>query len=177
MIENYWILAKGGILLYCKNYMKLNDTDDNLIASFFSALDSFVKETTHEKIKSIILKGKKFSYIIGDGLIIVISTEEYGNDLLIQNLLKKIKMKFLEKYQEKITNFSGNTAPFQNFDEELGESIIEEDISLHCQTCKKLILGEFRVKQLTNNKVYFCCPLCEEKFAHGKDLEEKEKNQ
>ncbi|MHA2039349.1 MAG: hypothetical protein ACXACX_21110 [Candidatus Hodarchaeales archaeon] len=176
MIENYWILAKGGVLVYCKNYRKLNNTDDNLIASFFSALDSFVKETTKGKIKSIVMKDKKFSYIIGDGLIIVISTNEYDNDILIQSLLKKIKMKFLEKYQEAIINFTGNTALFQNFDEELEEPIIEENISINCQRCKKLILGEFRAKPLTDNKVYFCYALCEENFSCAKYLEEKERN-
>lgn len=65
MIENLWILIKeGGVLVFSKNYIKLKVTNDDLIAGFLSALDSFVKETTNEEIKSIIMKGRKFSYIV-----------------------------------------------------------------------------------------------------------------
>lgn len=65
MIENLWILIKeGGVLVFSKNYIKLKVTNDDLIAGFLSTLDSFVKETTNEEIKSIIMKGRKFSYIV-----------------------------------------------------------------------------------------------------------------
>lgn len=164
MIENLWILIKGGVLVFSKNYIELKVTDDNLIAGFLSALDSFVKETTNEEIKSIIMEGRKFSYIVGDGLIIVISTNQLDNDLLIQDLLKDIKSKFLEKYKENIGNFSGNTDYFTNFDTELEEILTKTDISIKCMTCKKTILGEFRVRHLDNKKIYLCCPLCEENF-------------
>ncbi len=165
MIENLWILIEGGVLVFSKNFTKLKITDDDLIAGFLSALDLFVKETTNDEIKSIIMEGRKFSYIVGDGLIIVISTNQLDNDILIQDLLKDIKIKFLEKFKENISNFSGNTAYFSNFDtEELGEILTKSDISIKCMTCKKSILGEFRVRHLDNKKIYLCCPLCEEKF-------------
>lgn len=128
-----------------------------------SALDSFVKETTNEEIKSIIMEGRKFSYIVGDGLIIVISTNPLDNDVLIQDLLKDIKIKFLEKYKENLRNFSGNIDYFTNFDTELGELLTKSDISIKCRTCKKTIVGEF-LRHLDNKKIYFCCPLCKENF-------------
>ena len=164
MIENLWILIKGGVLVFSKNYIRLKIADDDLIAGFLSALDSFVKETTNEEIKSIIMEGRKFSYIVGDGLIIVISTNQLDNDILIQGILKDIKFKFFEKYKENISNFSGNTGHFTNFDKELGEILTKSDISIKCMTCKKSIQGEFRVRYLDNKKIYLCCPLCEETF-------------
>jgi hypothetical protein len=165
MIENLWILIKeGGVLVFSKNYIELKIKDDDLIAGFLSAVDSFVKETTNEQIKSIIMRGRKFSYIVGDNLIIVISTNQSDNDVLIQDLLKAIKIKFFEKYKENIRNFSGNTGYFTNFDKELGEILAKSDISINCMTCKKSILGEFRVRYLDNKKIYLCCPLCEENF-------------
>ncbi|HEC39573.1 hypothetical protein LCGC14_0576630 [marine sediment metagenome] len=164
MIENLWILIKGGILVFSKNYIKLKVTDDNLIAGFLSALGSFVKETTNEEIKSISMEGRKFSYIVGDGLIIVISTNQLDNDILVFELLKDIKSKFLEKYMELIGNFLVDTDNFKNFDTELEEILTKSDISINCRTCKKSILGEFRIKHMDSKKIYFCCPLCEENF-------------
>lgn len=97
-------------------------------------------------------------------MIIVISTNQLDNDVLIQDLLRHIKIKFLEKYKENISNFSGNTGYFTNYDAELGEILTKSDISINCMTCKKTILGEFRVRYLDDKKIYLCCPLCEEKF-------------
>ncbi len=165
MIENLWILIQqGGVLVFSKNYIKLKINDDDLIAGFLSALDSFVKEATNDEIKSIIMEGRKFSYIVGDGLVIVISTNQSDNDVLIQDLLKDIKIKFFEKFKENISNFSGNTSYFTNFDTELGEILPKSDISITCRTCKKSILGEFRLRYLDDKKIYLCCQLCEEKF-------------
>ncbi len=129
MIENLWILIKWGVLVFSKNCIKLKVADDNLIAGFLSALGSFVKETTNEEIKSIIMEGRKFCYIVEDGLIIVISVANQCNDILIQSLLKDIKNKFLEKYKELIGNFLVDTDNFTNFDTDLEEILTKSDIS------------------------------------------------
>ena len=106
---------------------------------------------------------------MGDDLIIVISTNQSDNDILIQDLLKDIKTKFFEKYKEKISNFSGNTGYYTDFDKELGEILTKFDISINCMTCKKSISGEFRVRYLDNKKIYLCCQLCEERFLLAKN--------
>ncbi len=129
MIENLWILIKWGVLVFSKNCIELKVADDNLIAGFLSALGSFVKETTNEEIKSIIMEGRKFCYIVGDGLIIVVSVANQCNDILIQDLLKDIKSKFLEKYKEHIGNFLVDTDNFTNFDTDLEEILTKSDIS------------------------------------------------
>ena len=165
MIENLWILTKGGVLLFRKNYVKLSKPDD-LLAGFFIAVDIFIREITKEEIKNISMKDHKFNYIIGDDLIIVISTNEYDNDILIQNLLREVKIIFLEKYSEELKFFSGDTIRFKNFDEDLGELIKELDVSIKCQTCKKIVVREFRYKNIANHKIYFCCTSCEKYFSY-----------
>ncbi|KKM43611.1 hypothetical protein LCGC14_1562680 [marine sediment metagenome] len=165
MIENLWILTKGGVLLFSKNYVKLSKPDD-LLAGFFTAVDIFIREITKEEIKNISMKDHKFNYIIGDDLIIVISTNEYDNDILIQNLLKEVKIIFLEKYIEELKFFSGDTIRFKNFDEDLGVLIKDLDVSIKCQTCKKIVVGEFRYKNIANHKIYFCCTSCEKYFSY-----------
>lgn len=163
MIENLWILTKEGILLFSKNFVKLSKPDD-IIAGFFTAVDIFIREITKEEIKNIIMKDHKFNYIIGDNLIIVISTNERNNDILIQNLLRELKIIFLEKYSEELIFFSGDTMPFKNFEEDLGEFIKDLDVSIKCQTCKKIVIGEFRYKNIDNHNIYFCCASCEKSY-------------
>jgi hypothetical protein len=167
MIDNLWILTKEGVLLFSKNHVKLSKPDD-LLAGFFTAVDIFIREITNEEIKNIIMKDHKFNYIIGDDLIIVISTNKYDNDILIQNLLREVKIIFLEKYSEELKFFSGDTMPFGNFDEDLGELIKDLDVSIKYQTCKKIVVGEFRYKNIANHKIYFCCTSCEKYFSYDK---------
>ncbi len=167
MIENLWILTKEGVLLFSKNYAKLNKPDD-LLACFFTAVDIFIREVAKEEIKKIIMKNHKFNYIIGDDLIIVISTNEYNNDILIQNLLREVKIIFLEKYSEELKLFSGDIIAFKIFDKDLRELIKDLDVSIKCQTCKKIMAGEFRYKNIANHKIYFCCASCEKYFSYDK---------
>jgi len=167
LIENLWILTKKGVLLFSKNYGKLSKPDD-LLAGFFTAVDIFIREVAKEEIKNIIMKDHKFNYIIGDDLIIVINTNEYDNDILIQNLLREVKIIFLENYSEELKLFSGDTIAFENFDKDLGELIKDLDVSIKCQTCKKIVVGEFRYKNMANHKIYFCCTSCEKYFSYDK---------
>ncbi|KKK59436.1 hypothetical protein LCGC14_3034420, partial [marine sediment metagenome] len=102
MIENLWIIRKG-VLIFSKNYKRLNISDD-LLAGFLSAIDSFIKETTKGEIKNISLKDSKFTYLVGENLIIVLNTDERDNDILIQNLLIQIESDFLDEYREAINN-------------------------------------------------------------------------
>ncbi|MHA2326538.1 MAG: hypothetical protein ACXACB_14115, partial [Promethearchaeota archaeon] len=117
MIENIWILTKNGILLYSEDYIKL-ETETDLLAGFLSAIDSFVMQTTHQEIKSIIMEEKKFSYLVSreKNLMIVINSNLSDNNTLIQNILIKIESKFIDQYEKYLTNFSGITSVYKDFD-------------------------------------------------------------
>jgi hypothetical protein len=178
MIENVWVLTKDGTLLYEKNYVKLK-TEADLLAGFLSAMDSFATEATQQQIKGITMKDKKFSYTIAkeDNLIFVLSTVESDNDVLIKKLLKEIQIRFSLKYKKKIAYFAGNVSVFNDFNDDLEKIILNSDISINCQTCKKIIQGEYIEKQLGDTTFYFCCEMCEKYFKYDEHIEEKKRLQ
>jgi 5-methylcytosine-specific restriction endonuclease McrA len=174
MIENFWVITKAGHLIYKKNFATLNVADE-LLAGFLSAMDSFMKESTERDIKHIVMRGKKFTYIIENDFIFVLNTEESDNNILIRELLKKIEDQFAKKYFSEIKNFKGRIDPFKTFDSNLEEIIIESDISIKCQTCGKLIFDDFIIKNIGDRTIYLCCESCEKFFSYDKNLDEKEK--
>ncbi len=162
MIENLWII-RDGISIFSKNYIKLNVSDD-LLAGFLSAMDSFIKETTKGEIKNISLKDSKFTYLVGDDLIIVLNTDEQDNDILIQKLLKQIESDFLNEYREVIKYFTGETTQFTRFNEKLEKLVEESQISIQCANCRMNIVGEFRFKRVGKKNLHFCCLDCEKAY-------------
>ncbi len=162
MIENLWII-RDGISIFSKNYMRLKISDD-LLAGFLSAIDSFIKETTEGEIKNINLKDSKFTYLVGEKLIIVVNTDEQDNDILIQNLLKQIESEFLDEFRDAIKDFTGNTTQFTRFNEKLEKLVEESQISIHCANCRMNIVGEFRFKRVGKKNLYFCCLDCEKAY-------------
>ena len=94
---------------------------------------------------------------------------------MIRELLKVLGNKFIEKYKKFIVNFSGNVGVFKDFDDDLEKTILNYDISIKCQTCKKVITEEYIEKQLGNSKIYFCCPMCEKYFSYDEHLEKSQR--
>ncbi len=173
MIENFWVITKAGILIYSKSYLNLGVCNE-LLAGFLSAIGSFAQESTKSEIKSILMKDKKFSYTIDANLIFVISTQISDNNILIQDLLCKIKDNFLKKYSKEITNFDGNVDRFKLFDTDFEDIIIDSDISIKCQTCKKIILDEFRTRKIGQNHYYFCCAICYKYFSYYENIDKSQ---
>ena len=162
MIENLWII-RDGILIFSKNYVRLNISDD-LLGEFLSAIDAFIKETTEGEIKNISLKDSKFTYLVGEKLIIVLNTDERDNDILIQNLLKQIESEFLDEFRDEIKYFTGETTQFTRFNEKLEKLVEEFQISIQCANCRMNIVGEFRFKRVGKKNLYFCCLDCEKAY-------------
>ncbi|MHA2006706.1 MAG: TRASH domain-containing protein [Candidatus Hodarchaeales archaeon] len=167
MIENIWILTKNGILLYSEDYIKL-ETETDLLAGFLSAIDSFVMQTTHQEIKSIIMEEKKFSYLVSreKNLMIVINSNLSDNNTLIQNILIKIESKFIDQYEKYLTNFSGITSVYKDFDPILEKIVLDSKIFATCDTCEKIIIENLIIKEIENKLLYFCCSSCEKEFKY-----------
>ena len=169
MIENLWII-KDGILIFSKNYVRFNISDD-LLGGFLTAIDSFVKQTTKGKIKNITLNERKFTYLVSENLIIVLNTDERDNDILIQNLLKQIKSEFLDEFRDAIKYFTGETTQFTRFNEKLEKLVEESRISICCSNCPTMnIVGEFRSKRVGKKNLYFCCLECENDYPQHEEL-------
>jgi len=170
MIEDFWVLNTNSLLLYSRNFTELEKPDD-LLAGFFTAIRVFIEETTQGEIKSIIMKKKKFSYILGEDIIIVILTDKTDNEILIHNFLKNISKKFLSQYGKIIKHFIGDTIQFENFYEILEKEIESSEFLVRCKSCSKVIVNEFRIIEHDNEKIYFCCPMYEKIYCDLNDTD------
>jgi hypothetical protein len=173
MIKDFWVLNTSGLLLYSRNFTDLEKPDD-LLAGFFTAIRVFIEETTQGEIKSIIMKKQKFSYILGEDIIIVILTDKTDNDILIHKFLKIISKKFLAQYSKIIKHFNGDTIQFESFYEILEKEIDSSELLIRCKSCNKVIVNEFRIIEHNNEKNYFCCPMCEKIYCDLNDIDNAE---
>ena len=173
MIKDFWVLNTSGLLLYSRNFTELEKPDD-LLAGFFTAIRVFIEETTQGEIKSIIMKKKKFSYILGEDIIIVILTDITDNDILIHNFLKNISKKFLSQFDNIIKHFNGDTIQFESFYEILEKEIESSELLVRCKLCNKVIVTEFRIIEHDDEKIYFCCPTCEKVYCDLNDTDKIE---
>ena len=154
----------NGLLLYSRNFTELEKPDD-LLAGFFTAIKIFIEQTTQGEIRSIIMKKKKFSYILGEDIIIIILTDKTDNDILIHNFLKNISKKFISQYSKIIKHFNGDTIQFEKFYELIEKEIESSEFLVRCKSCNKVIVNEFRMMVHDNKKIYFCCPMCEKIYS------------
>lgn len=173
MIKDFWVLNTDGILLYNRNFTELEKLD-NLLAGFFTAIKIFIEQTTQGEIKSIIMEKKKFSYILDENIVMVILTDRTDNDLLINIFLKQICMKFLSKYDKRIKHFSGDTMQFESFHNILEQEVEFLELLIRCKSCDKVIVNEFRTKDYENEKIYFCCSMCEKMYCDLNDTDRSE---
>jgi len=150
MIKDFWVLNTNGILLYNRNFTELEKPDDLL-----AGLKVFIEETAQGEIKNIILKKKKFSYILGEDIIIVILTDITNNDILIHNFLKNISKKFLSQFGNIIKHFNGDTIQFESFYEILEKEIKSSELLVRCKLCTKVIVTEFRIIEYDDEKNLF----------------------
>ena len=173
MIENFWVLNTNGLLLYSRNFTELEKPDD-LLAGFFTAVRVVIEQATQGDIKSIVMKKKKFNYIVDDDIVVVILTDKIDNDIIIQNFLKNIKKKFLSQYGKKIAQYSGDTMQFDSFYEILEREIESSEFLVRCKSCNKIIVNEFKKIEHNNEKIYFCCPMCEKIYCDLNDIDDIE---
>jgi len=59
---------------------------------------------------------------------------------------------------------------------ELENIIIKSNIAIKCQTCKKIILNEFKTREIGDNTIYFCCEMCDKYFSYDENMDTPEKD-
>jgi len=129
---------------------------------------------TQGDIMSIVMKEKKFNYIVDDDIVVVILTDKTDNDILIHKFLKIINKKFLAQYSKIIKHFNGDTIQFESFYEILEKEIDSSELLIRCKSCNKVIVNEFRIIEHNNEKNYFCCPMCEKIYCDLNDIDNTE---
>ncbi len=159
MIENLWIISKGG-LPYFELRPAKSGTEKVLLSGFLTAVESFVREATDNEIESINLSKKRITYSIDKDLIFVICTDEDANQLMINRFVEVVKKEFWKKYRKEISTDLIDYAVFDSFSEVVEKMISETDFILHCDTCGKLIPDEFISLSEGNERYYYCCQSC-----------------
>jgi len=143
MIERIYIIAKGGILCYSKNYICPSEVEDDLISGFLTAISGFAKAVKVGEIKSLNFKNFNFFYSYSSEydcmFIIVVDIEDLEDE--VREKVELMKIEFINRYHEYLENWTGKTQVFESFDE-----FIEERIYI---PLKILFVGETGVGKTT----------------------------
>ncbi len=143
MISRIYVIAKGGILCYSKNYISPSEVEDDLISGFLTAISGFAIAVKVGEIKSLNFKNFKFIYSYSSEFdcIFVIVTDIEDLEDEVREKVELMKNEFINRYQIYLENWTGKTKIFESFDEFVEEYIF---ISL-----KVLFVGEIGVGKTT----------------------------
>ena len=125
IIRNLFII-RNSILLLNVNFGECHSlgTDENLIASFISAIDILANEATGHSINKINFESYIFHFYndnhsINKTFILIADSEE--NKSMVNFKIKKIASLFNEKYAVALSNFIGEVSQFNDFKQVLIE--------------------------------------------------------
>ncbi|MBD3340478.1 MAG: hypothetical protein GF353_15290 [Candidatus Lokiarchaeota archaeon] len=107
----YLVDSLTGSLLVNNKYSdksKFNEVDDDLISSFLSAIDLFIKEIkfSEEEIQEINFKDTRILYE-KKGRILCIGISKKTDLRGERKILRQIIVDFYDRFEQKITNFKG----------------------------------------------------------------------
>ncbi|MFX1316972.1 MAG: hypothetical protein ACFE9T_14010 [Promethearchaeota archaeon] len=143
MISRIYIIAKGGLLCYSKNYLCPSEVEDDLISGFLTAISGFAQAVKVGEIKSLHFKNFNFIYSYSSEFdcifIIVVDIEDLEDEA--REKVELMKTEFINRYQKYLENWTGKTSVFENFDE-----FVEEHIFI---SLKVLFVGEGGVGKTT----------------------------
>ncbi|MFX0042831.1 MAG: hypothetical protein ACFE8L_07955, partial [Candidatus Hodarchaeota archaeon] len=125
MILKIFIIARGGILCYSKNFFEQIDIDETVISGFLKAISDFAKEIKGGEVKALNFRNFKFiySYSFEFNCIFVIVIDK---DDLVQETRPKLELmknEFIGKYRPFLENWTGNVSVFADFDEFVDENV------------------------------------------------------
>ncbi len=162
MIRNLFIINHG-IALLKLNFGECHSlgVNDDLIAGFMSAMDSFSKEVTGSSIRSINFKDYIFHFYndeeTDNNLFVFIADSEEDVEL-INYKINKIASIFNEKYSDTLKNFNGNVYKFNKFKEILIEmNLAQKNCGgrPECEGCTNSEKNLEILKDYENNKTRF----------------------
>ncbi|MFX1410684.1 MAG: hypothetical protein ACFFA6_10045 [Promethearchaeota archaeon] len=143
MISRIYIIAKGGILCYSKNYLCPSEVEDDLISGFLTAISGFAKAVKVGEIKSLNFKNFNFIYSYSPEFdcIFVILTDIEDLEDEAREKIELMKKEFIKRFHPYLENWTGKTKIFETFDE-----FVEEHIFI---SPKVLFVGENGVGKTT----------------------------
>jgi len=123
MINEFLVVDRSGIALFYFD-AEGNGKEHQRLASFFTALDIFVKEGFKDSIKMIKLVNKIYYLYPKDNLIFIASILKTNfKEKLVEEFMSKVSEKFLKKFTSNITQFKKDISIFDSFIYDLQELI------------------------------------------------------
>ena len=131
-IRNLYVFKSSGLLLFHKDYQQVS-VDSDLVAGFFSAIQSFAETLLQEKETELhSLKLGKYTFIFQSEddleITIVIVVGDVKKD---QANAKRMMDAILKIFQEKrsvVKNFEGNLEEFEDVPKKLDEIVKPESL-------------------------------------------------
>ncbi|MEX2706194.1 MAG: hypothetical protein Q6352_013205 [Candidatus Freyrarchaeum guaymaensis] len=131
-IRNLYVFKSSGLLLFHKDYQSVS-ADSDLVAGFFSAIQSFAENLLQEKeteLHSMNLGKYTFIFQSDDDLeiTVVIVVDDVKKD---QANAKRIMDALLKIFREKklvVKNFDGNLEEFEDVSQKLDEMVKPESL-------------------------------------------------
>ncbi|MFX1321774.1 MAG: nitrilase-related carbon-nitrogen hydrolase [Promethearchaeota archaeon] len=125
MILKIFIIARGGILCYSKNFFEQIDIDETVISGFLKAISDFAKEIKGGEVKALNFRNFKFIYSYSFEFdcifVIVIDKDDLVQDT--RTKLELMKNEFIIKYKPFLENWTGNVSVFEDFDDFVIENV------------------------------------------------------
>lgn len=150
MIRDVYVLkrATGEVMIH-KTFSR-KGVDEAVFSGFYSALNAFAEELGHGGIETINLGEVSFYFMLhkADDILFAIATDKAHNAQDVQKVLTEIRMRFIEKYQDTLSGWSGDSAPFADFIRDI-----------------EVVVAESR---RAGGETFFALPFC----LDGKNLEE-----
>ena len=145
LIHNIYILKKTGESLIHGYYGSI-EVDETLITGFLSAISTFAEEIGAESVESLVMKNMKFVYATDastpDPLIFAICVDREEEPSKIENILLKIREKFVSGHKSDLADWDGDVNVFVPFYAELDEIIWEYVFNKYGKTFQEFIVNK-----------------------------------
>ena len=127
MIRDVYVLkrATGEVMIH-KTFSR-RGVDEAVFSGFYSALNAFAEELGHGGIETINLGEVSFYFLLhkSDDILFAVATDKVHDAQDAQRILTEIKLRFVEKYQETLTDWDGNPSIFSDFSQDI-EVVVAE---------------------------------------------------
>lgn len=113
----FWCISEDGISLYHHSTDKnKSNIGIDLVSSFLSALQSFIKEHTNEKIEKLQFKNSHLFILHSHSLYFFLRTKRHVLPKREKNFLIKLKNEFIFQFKNVIIDWKGRVDEFKEFD-------------------------------------------------------------
>ncbi len=128
---------------------ELDHMDDTMLTGLINALIMFSEATIQDKIQSAQFAKVSIKFQIHDELLFILIISHDMNQEVVSDIIKSIRIRFLEKYGENLNNNAMDYSIFEDFNKEV-EKILQLD---------RYVLEEFRGYHLYKPELDFLLEL------------------